>query len=76
MVEQRGTTVYHTVKKNEFAADYEFKSEDGFNFAVGLIDPNQPAFIDERYVSLQFYYLNWSSDQTSGSRRATYTSIN
>ena len=74
--EQRGTTLYRIEEEYEFDTDYEFKTEDGFNFAVGLIDPDQPAFIDDRAVTLQIYYMSWSSDQTNGARTATYTTIN
>jgi len=49
---QRGNTVYSVVKEDWISEDYEFASEDGFNFAISLVDPNQPAFIDTRYVTL------------------------
>ena len=50
--EQRGTTIYKIKEEYEYDAEYEFKSEDGLNFAVGLIAPGQAAGIDDRAVTL------------------------
>ena len=70
LANEKGSTVYHMLREDHFDMTIEFKSEDGFNVAISLIDPSQPALIDPRYVQLLVYYLIWETNEISGLRTA------
>lgn len=45
------------------------------NFAIALIDYNEAALIDPRYVTITAYYLNWLTDANTGTRTSHYSSL-
>ena len=71
----KGQSVYSMVREDYFDAGDEFKQEQGFNFAVALIDPNQAALVDPRYVTLNVRYLNWETNEYSGVRNTHFESL-
>lgn len=51
LANEKGTTVFETVKQDYFDLDTEFKTEDGFNIAIAVHDPNSSDVgIDPTYV--------------------------